>query len=265
MEEVGNDVMNDKRDTSIYIMTHKAYWMPVDPLYKTVLVGAELHAPAGTETYLKDNTGENISEKNASYSELTGAFWVWKHATEDTIGIFHYRRYLIEHPLKGKEGLLDERQLRQLMSHTDLILPKKRHYYIETVASQYEHAHHKEDLECARSVLSQMHPDYLPSFDLVMQRRSLHLFNIMIARKKLFDAYCSWLFPLLFAIEDKLDISGYSVSDRRVFGYLAERLLDVWIEQNHITYKELPVYNLEKQNWSKKIWYFLKRKFEAKR
>jgi hypothetical protein len=109
-----------------------------------------------------------------------------------------------------------------------------------------------------------MHPDYIPSFDRVMQRRSLHLFNIMIARKKLFDSYCSWLFPLLFAIEDKLDISSYSVSDRRVFGYLAERLLDVWIDQNHITYKELPVYNLEKQNWCRKIWYFLKRKFAIK-
>ena len=61
-----------------------------------------------------------------------------------------------------------------------------------------------------------------------------------------------------------MDITGYSANDQRVFGFVAERLLDVWIETEQIGYQELPVVNLENQHWPKKILSFLKRKFFGK-
>ena len=65
-------------------------------------------------------------------------------------------------------------------------------------------------------------------------------------------------------LEEVLDISGYSANDRRVFGFVSERLLDVWLITNNISYTELPVINMESQNWPKKIFNFLKRKFVGK-
>jgi hypothetical protein len=65
---------------------------------------------------------------------------------------------------------------------------------------------------------------------------------------------------VLFRLEDELDISDYSEYDSRVFGFVAERLLDVWVEQNRVSYCELPVVNTEKTNWIKKGYSFLKRK-----
>ena len=97
-----------------------------------------------------------------------------------------------------------------------------------------------------------MYPDYLPAYDAVMDRTSGHRFNMFIMRKEILDAYCGWLFDVLFHLERRLDISGYDPVSRRVFGYVGERLLDVWVETNHIAYAELPVVNMERQNWQKK-------------
>lgn len=43
---------------------------------------------------VRDNMGENISEKNNIYSECTALYWMWKNAPKtDYIGLCHYRRH----------------------------------------------------------------------------------------------------------------------------------------------------------------------------
>jgi hypothetical protein len=81
-------------------------------------------------------------------------------------------------------------------------------------------------------------------------------------KRDIFDRYCQWLFDILFQVEAQVDISAYSAYDRRVFGFLSERLLDVYLEANGIPYQELPVMFMEKQNWLKKGSAFLLRKFK---
>ena len=98
-------------------------------------------------------------------------------------------------------------------------------------------------------------------FDEVMKRRSAHMFNMIIAKDKVFSAYSEWLFDVLGEVEKRVDISGYSVSEARIFGYISELLMDVWIEQNQIDYVELPVMFMGNQNMVKKIWMFVVRKF----
>ena len=80
-------------------------------------------------------------------------------------------------------------------------------------------------------------------------------------KKDKFDAYCEWLFDILFELEKRLDISDYSDYDARVFGFVSERLIDPWIETNNVNYKEIPYVFMEEQNWFKKGGNFLKRKF----
>ena len=43
------------------------------------------------------------------------------------------------------------------------------------------------------------------------------------------------------------------------FGFVGERLLDVWLETNHICYAEQNISFMESQNWLKKGSSFLKR------
>ena len=94
-----------------------------------------------------------------------------------------------------------------------------------------------------------------------MKRTSGHRFNMFIMKRQYFDEYCEWLFDILFELEKRLDISQYNENDSRVFGFVSERLLDVWIETKGYKYLEIPYIFMEKQNWLIKGTRFLKRKF----
>ena len=76
--------------TTIIIATHKPYWIPEDPMYLPVQMGHAIHPGIG---YIGDDTGENISERNGNFCELTGLYWAAKNLDSDYIGIVHYRRY----------------------------------------------------------------------------------------------------------------------------------------------------------------------------
>lgn len=247
--------------TKILVATHKNYEMPSDKnLYLPIFVGKELH-PDVNHTVQGDNTGDNISEKNSQYNELTALYWGWKNLTVDAIGLVHYRRYLSMNKEKDIDKILNQQQVDELLKATDIILPKKRHYFIETNLSHYNHAHPKEQLELTRQVIIDVYPEYLEAYDLVMKRTSAHMFNMMIMKKDKLDTYCAWLFDVLGEIEQRLDISNYDKYQNRVYGFISELLLDVWLEKNNFSFKEVKVVHLEGENWIQKGSKFLLRKF----
>lgn len=246
-------------DLKVLVATHKKYWMPEDACYLPLHVGREGKNDLG---YVSDNTGDNISNKNANYCELTGLYWAWKNLNCEYIGLCHYRRYFAkkEKVRDKKERIMGAHDYESLLEKYDVILPTKRNYYIETVRSQYEHAHVKSDLDTVKQVIDELYPDYSNAFEVVMNRRRLHILNIFVMKKSLFDEYCKWLFTILFEVEKRVDISSYSVYEARIFGFLSERLFNVWLEKQQLNCKEVPVVFLEKQNWAKKITKFLIRK-----
>ncbi len=246
----------------IIIATHKKYRMSSDPLYLPVQAGAALHSAL---PYTGDNTGENISTRNAGYCELTALYWAWKNLDSDYIGLCHYRRYFAGHGKAVKRDLwsriLTLPEAESLLTAVPVLLPKKRNYYIETGYSQYVHAHHAQDLIVTRAILAEKYPDYVSAFDSTLKRTRGHRFNMFVMRFDLLDRYCTWLFNVLSDLENRLDFSSYSDYDKRVFGFIGERLLDVWVETNGIFYRELPVLHMESQHWLKKGTAFLIRKF----
>lgn len=252
----------EKMESKIFVITHKPYAMPKDPIYQPVLVGASLRPDLeGVDGYVKDDLNDNISLKNKTYCELTGLYWIWRNYDMDFYGLVHYRRLFAS--LSNRKAPISGDEAKGIMKDCDLVLPRKRHYYIETVQSQYAHAHNQRDLDVTREALLQLSPEYVKDFDALMKKRSLHILNMFIGRKSLMDSYCSWLFPILSYVEDHLDTSNYSNYNKRVFGFLSERLFNVWVNHNNIRYKTLRVLTLEDQHWVRKILSFLKRKFKA--
>ena len=245
----------------ILIACHKPCSVPTESCYLPVEVGAALHAEP-IRGFTRDNTGDNISEKNKNYCELTALYWAWKNLDADAVGLVHYRRYFAGRLFSKRPA--GEADFRKALDRAPVILPMKRHYWIETNYSQYIHAHHTQDLETTRAVLAERCPDYLPAYDSVMQRRSGHRFNMFVMRRDCFDAWCAWLFPVLFEVERRMDITDYAPYNARVFGFIAERLVDVWIETNRVPYTEMPVLNTESQHWIRKGTTFVLRKLGYK-
>jgi len=244
--------MTDK--VKIVVAAHKPYMMPEDGVYFPLQVGAAGKDGIG---FARDDEGENISARNANWCELTGLYWAWKNLDAEAVGLVHYRRHF-----RGAHGVATGAEIEALLAKADVILPKARNYFIETTYSQYAHAHHAADLDTTRAIIEERHPAFVAAFDASMKSAKGHRFNMFVMKRQVFDAWCAWLFDVLFELERRLDISGYSPYDARVFGFVGERLLDVWLAGAGVTsVAELPVLHLESQRWPRKIAQFLLRKF----
>ncbi len=228
---------------AIYIVTHKKYKMPDVKDYQPIQVGAALHDDLG---YLKDSDGDNISKKNPNYCELTALYYIWKNCKENVVGLVHYRRYFCTkktiHPSKY---ILSYDHAIQLLKKYDIILPYKMYRQGKTLREDYAAAHNIKDYDICRDVIGEKYPDYLNAFDKVSAQKTLYQYNMLICKKELFDSYCQWLFDILFEVERRVDIRKYDAYNQRIFGFLSERLFNVWLEYKQLNVKKCEVYNIE--------------------
>ena len=259
-------------DIQIAVATHKPYRMPSDPCYLPLHVGAELH-PDNCMDMQQDNDGENISAFNASYSELTGLYWLWKNSDARYKGLVHYRRHFrTADKAKSHAGERFERIATSAdyegvfnESGARIIVPKARNYVIETIGDHYRHTLPGEQLDAARDVLEKLHPSYLPAFDAEMAGTKAHMFNMLVAEAGVFDSYCSWLFPVLSNIECCLGAKKYDAFNARWPGRISECLLDTWLTTNSIVWAEMPTVSPEPVDWYAKGKGFLAAKFLGKK
>lgn len=247
-------------DIKVIVATHKNYEMPRDKMYLPLHVGAEGKKNLG---YTKDTTGDNISSKNPYFCELTGLYWAWKNLNADYIGLAHYRRHfsLKKKSKKKFDNVLTHEEACKLLEKTDVILPKKRKYVIENLYGHYEHTMYVEPLEETGKIIDEKYPEYTQFFEKLHKRTSAHMFNMFIMKKEIFYGYCEWLFDILFELEKRIDNTKYDDFHARFYGRISELLLDVYLQKNNISYKEVGFIYMEKINKIVKIKGFLKAKF----
>lgn len=257
------------KDIKIIVATHKKYQMPENSMYYPIQVGAKGKESLGYE--LTDDTGENISEKNPFFCELTGLYWAWKNLDADYIGLCHYRRYFANGNKVPKcendkfKYVLTQEKADELLERADVILPKKRKYYIENLYDHYKHTMYVEPLDETRKIIEEKYPDYLDEFDKLHTRTQAHMFNMFIMKKEILNDYCEWLFDILFELEKRTDKNKYDDFHSRFYGRISERLLDIWINKNNIQYEEIKAMEMQHINWIKKGTSFLAGKFTGKK
>lgn len=238
----------------IVVVGHKPFTVPNDPMYIGMQVGFLPDIPS----LQRDNTGDNIAKKNRTYCELTAQYWLWKNSDADIKGLVHYRRILgspnshavpFESMERSRGKALTGKDVERILATNDIIVPKAHNYVTETALQHYNRSHISgEGFTIIRDYLTTHYPEYVSALDDVLADRESHLFNILIAPRSIFDSYSQWLFEVLAVVEQRLDISGYSPVEQRVFGYLSELLLDTWIHANNLHYAELPMLFLQRQN-----------------
>jgi hypothetical protein len=246
----------------ILVVTHKKYTMPSDPMYLPIQSGSALNVDLG---YQRDDEGDNISLKNNAYNIMCAKYWAWKNLESDYIGIAHYRRHFSMKKKFNKnfENVLKHDEAKKIFHDVDIIVSPKRFYPFFTIKSHYIYTKggyikmHKRDIEVLRNIISEFHLQYLDSFDRAMNRCWYHSGSLFIMKRNLYNDYCEFIFSIGDEVERRLknerpDLNRYVAS-------LTELLLDVWIDKNNYSSKEIGLIEFEKPNFFIKLFLFLRR------
>lgn len=237
----------------IFICAHKEVQLPQHPYFLPLQAGAALHEPI--MGYQPDSEGDNISEKNPNFCELTCHYWAWKNLKNvDIVGLNHYRRYFDftrklpqftadKHFIETEEFLKQEYQfpdLEKILSDYDIILPVARHWRVSNT-QQYGEYHIAKDWEILRQIIKERSPQYIHAFEKTMDNSNKAVgYNMFITHWKYFDAYSKWLFDILFEVERRVPPTNDPIQSR-IYGYMSERLINVFCEHHHLRIKNIPL------------------------
>lgn len=192
-----------------------------------------------------DDTGDNISTKNPNYCELTAMYWAWKNLKDaDYIGLCHYRRYFDFHN-QCKKGFPYTVFATSEHVNIDISIPEKiikkleEGYVVVPKSNTMNHAlfydyctyHVSDDIRTVEAVIKEKcDSKYIEAFEHVMYRNNkLIPYNMFIMSREEYDKYCKWLFDILNAVESRTNIENYSPFQKRIYGFMAERLFNVYL------------------------------------
>lgn len=217
--------MDESRKTARIYVANSIHDKPLKGKYNfadeevILQVGAALTDRRLYEGVLTDCEGENISYRNQQFCELTGLYWIWKHAKEDYIGLVHYRRHFIL-PKDWVQRLED--------NDLDVVLPVPL-YVAPSIAENYKSRHITEDwdflMEYFRIYLPEEYEPAKKCFDGNLYSPC----NMLIARREVLDKLCTWLFPILYAVAEHGGTKENKYMNRYP-GFISERLITYFFE-----------------------------------
>lgn len=256
-----------KNKIEIYVSFYKDYYIHKSEIFKPFFVGSAIKENnLGIDG---DDTGEHISEKNSTFNELTLTYWAWKNSTQEYIGFGHYRRYFVydENSLlrrfflkvtkkkfnntKKKEVIRKikkfEEKIKKEIDNFDIVLPNPI-IMSRTLREQYGDVHYIEHYDKMGEVINEKFPDMYESFLQASNKNTFYIANMFIFKRDIFEDYCNFVFTVLFELEKILEVPKEAYQSR-IFGYLAERLLIIYIQYISQKYdyriKYLPVMNTD--------------------
>jgi hypothetical protein len=185
------------------------------------------------------NMADSINFKNKEYCELTALYWIFKESKFDQVGLSHYRRFFCQED-GGKFRIAPIQYLSSLLKKYDIILPKKT-IFATSVKKQYFAGHNYYDLKTACDLILKEDKSFEPFIKQFLSSKSMYSYNMFFSSKDIVDRYCEWLFHILLKVEQKIDISKYDDYQKRVFGFLGERLINIWVAHEKLSVFELDV------------------------
>ncbi len=250
----------------IFISYHKDGEMLESDVLTPIHVGAALSKVK--LPIQRDDEGDNISEKNDKYCELTAQYWAWKNVDADYYGFMHYRRHFafreipnpvglggvtvlprIDEEYKDNLGLRDN-EIYACIRDYDIILPTPVDASSwgtlnnEVQFASLSNLHDKEfDLTC--QTITELYPDYSDAVEQFRKGSMAYWYNMFIMRKEIFKEYSEWLFNVLFHTEEKVDFTYFSEQEMRSLAFMAERLLSIFISKYLNDHPETKVKHLK--------------------
>ena len=283
--------MEKSKDNKIFLLCYekKEFELLDDAAVTPLQVGA---SRSGLDVCpLKDNTGDNISEKNYFYIENTGIYWIWKNVSGAKYkGQMQYRRRL--------EGIDENFDFDKIFDEYEVITMEPYNYpanskpkvpgamFIpaKTVEDGYKFSNSGFDIMRLEAIIKQLHPEYAKSYDKYIKKgEDLYYSNGFILKSEDYDRYCEFLFSVLgefeknFGIVDERalwfhvgrDMGAGSFSREKlgdnqmqippqqmwwqmaVGGFLSERIFTLWLLHN---YNKDEIFTLPYKKMESKMW-----------
>ena len=238
---------------SVFKSDSKSYGNIIFP----VSAGAVVYNKNDIALSMRDDEGDNISDKNSSYCELTVQYWAWKNLQCEVCGIFHQRRFLDfsginkRYPYRiakqpdemtlQKAGL-SYQAVCELTDKYSVIANRSENLY-ESVEAFYNRNDRQnfDDIGLLKDIIREKYSEYYPSAEKYFNGTYSYFCNVFIMDKKNFDNYSEWLFNILFEYEKR---KPENLFYPREMGKLGERLFGVYMtyikDNTDISYTELP-------------------------
>jgi hypothetical protein len=169
-----------------------------------------------------DSFGDNISNKNQILNEMTSIYWIWKNygsiGNPEYIGHNHYRRFF-------KVDDIDD------YGNYDLIISKPIFSSPAiSLIQQYSFYHIISDLLICIQCIKQHNLDFGNNFEKYLMSSGTNYApcNMFIMKKELFFEWCEFVFPILFDMENKIDLSKRDNYQKRALCFLTERIFNFW-------------------------------------
>lgn len=233
----------------ILVACHKKAEVYHNRVYTPIQVGKALH-PDLDLGFLNDNDGDNISDLNPYYCELTAEYWGWKNLDCEYIGLQHYRRYF--------DFIFTEDNVDNIFKHTDIILAEP-FYMGRTVFDHWSECFVPDDVCIAMKLLEKIYPEDYAKGQAYLTNKIFYPCNMFVCRKALFDEFAAWEFPYLAKLRKHVRMSQYS-RDKRLMGYIAEGLLPMYFMNRGYRIKTMPIATMPKGgdrisvgSWQQKI------------
>ena len=221
----------------IFVVAHKPFGMPEGEALVPIHVGrAVSRLKDEMAGMIGDDTGENISEKNPSYCEMTAHYWIWKNVKDcDYVGVCHYRRYF---------GIdITEKTVSEVMDNADVLMVEPS-WHLDSVYAYFAKFMGAENMTILWLVMRRRCPEYVETLEKICDGVKFHPFNMLLCRKSLFDEYAEWMFSILGECEKMVKPSPYT-NGRRALAYMAELLTGVYFIHRGLRIKTAPYYKIE--------------------
>ena len=194
--------MKKKNRVKIYVAAHKPDAVRHDDVYTPIHVGRAISKFRDEMAdMIGDDTGDNISEKNSSYSEMTAHYWIWKNVHDvEYVGLCHYRR------LFGID--ITSENIEQIMRGYDVMMVNPD-YQIDSVYSCFVKFIGGENMTIASQVIKKLCPEYYEGLIRLGDDVKYHPYNMLICKKEIYDRYAEWIFPILMECERYIKPSPY--------------------------------------------------------
>ena len=224
--------MKKNNRVKIYVATHKPGVVRHDDVYTPIHVGRAISKYKDEMAdMIGDDTGDNISEKNSSYSEMTAHYWIWKNVHDvEFVGLCHYRR------LFGID--ITSENIEQIMRGYDVMMVNPD-YQIDSVYSCFVKFIGGENMTIASQVIKKLCPEYYEGLIRLGDDVKYHPYNMLICKKEIYDRYAEWIFPILMECERYIKPTPYSNANR-VIGYVGEMITQLYFIHNHLKIKSVP-------------------------